>query len=219
MDANTIEAKLKNQQWVGGQTPTKEDADAFKAISGTNLSCETHPCTFAWFALVFKFTDEVKGTWPAAGAAAKGGKDGKKGGKGKGKKEEKKADDDEMDLFGSDDDDGEAAKKAAQAVKDASKKKAKKVVIAMSLVMLEVKPVDDQTNLDDLAQRLFTTIKQDGLFWKTEYKKEPVAFGIFKLIVGFSLEDDKVSVDDVVEKIEELDDAVQSVEIAVFNKI
>ena len=218
MDANAIEAKLKNQQWVGGQTPTKEDADAFKAISGTNLSCETHPCTFAWFALVFKFTDEVKGTWPAAGAGAKG-KEGGKGKKGKGKKEEKKADEDEMDLFGSDDDDGEAAKKAAQAVKDATKKKAKKPVIAMSLVMLEVKPVDDTTDLDKLATRLFSTITQEGLFWKTEYKKEPVAFGIFKLIVGFSLEDEKVSVDDVVEKIEELDDAVQSVEIAVFNKI
>ena len=142
MDANAIEAKLKNQQWVGGQTPTKEDADAFKAISGTNLSCETHPCTFAWFALVFKFTDEVKGTWPAAGGAAKG-KEGGKGKKGKGKKEEKKADDDEMDLFGDDSDDGEAAKKAAAAVKASAVKKPKKVVIAMSLVMLEVKPVDD----------------------------------------------------------------------------
>merc|ERR1711865_713900 len=138
--------------------------------------------------------------------------------KGKGKKEEKKADDDEMDLFGSDDDDGAAAKAAAEAAK-ASKKKVKKVVIAMSLVMLEVKPVDDQTNLDDLAQRIYKNVTQEGLFWKTEYKKEPVAFGIFKLIVGFSLEDEKVSVDDVVEKIEALDDAVQSVEIAVFNKI
>ena len=124
-----------------------------------------------------------------------------------------------MDLFGDDSDDGEAAKKAAAAVKASAVKKPKKVVIAMSLVMLEVKPVDDQTNLDDLAQRLFKTITQEGLFWKTEYKKEPVAFGIFKLIVGFSLEDEKVSVDDIVERIEELDDAVQSVEIAVFNKI
>jgi len=66
---------------------------------------------------------------------------------------------DEDDLFGSDDeDDAEAAKKAAQAAKDASKKKAKKPVIAMSLVMLEVKPVDDTTNLDDLAAHLFKNI-------------------------------------------------------------
>ena len=67
---------------------------------------------------------------------------------------------DEDDLFGSDnEDDAEAAKKAAQAVKDASKKKVKKPVIAMSLVMLEVKPVDDTTNLDDLAAHLFKNIK------------------------------------------------------------
>jgi len=89
----------------------------------------------------------------------------------------------------------------------------------MSLVMLEVKPLDDTINLDETAARIFSTITMDGLFWKTEYKKEPVAFGIFKLIVGFSLEDEKVSVDDVVEKIEAMEDLVQSVEIAAFNKI
>lgn len=92
-------------------------------------------------------------------------------------------------------------------------------MIAMSLVMLEVKPLDDTTNLDELAKKLFAEIVQDGLFWKTEYKKEPVAFGIYKLIVGFSCEDEKVSVDDIVEKIEALQEFVQSVEIHSFNKI
>ena len=89
----------------------------------------------------------------------------------------------------------------------------------MSLVLLEVKPVDDTTKLDDVAARIFKEINQDGLFWKTEFKKEPVAFGIFKLIVGFSCEDEKTSVDDIVEKIEAFDDMVQSVEIAAFNKL
>lgn len=122
------------------------------------------------------------------------------------------------ELFGDDDGDAEAAKKAAQEAKDKAKKK-KKVVIAMSLVMLEVKPLDSETNLDDLAQKIFKEITQDGLFWKTEYKKEPVAFGIFKLVIAFSLEDEKVSVDEVVERIEAMEDFVQSVEIAAFNKI
>lgn len=122
------------------------------------------------------------------------------------------------DLFGDDDGDAEAAKKAAAAAKENNKKK-KKVVIAMSLVLLEVKPLDDQVDLDAVAQRCFSEITQEGLYWKTEYKKEPVAFGIFKLIIGFSLEDEKVSVDDIVEKIEGMDDMVQSVEIAAFNKI
>jgi len=124
------------------------------------------------------------------------------------------------DLFGSDEDDGAAAAAAAAAKAAAEKKKKpKKAVIAMSLVMLEVKPMDDTIDLDALAKKLFSEITQEGLYWKTEYKKEPVAFGIFKLIVGFSLEDEKVSVDGVVERIEELEDFVQSVEIAVFNKI
>ena len=89
----------------------------------------------------------------------------------------------------------------------------------MSLVMLEVKPLDDTTNLDDLAQYIFTNITQDGLFWKTEFKKEPVAFGIFKLIIGVTVEDEKVSVDGLVEQIEAFEDLVQSVEILAFNKI
>ena len=46
-----------------------------------------------------------------------------------------------------------------------------------------------------------------------------MAFGIFKLIIGFSLEDEKVSVDDIVERIEAYEELVQSVEIAAFNKI
>ena len=139
------------------------------------------------------------------------------------KKEEPKAKaeaaDDDFDLFGDDDgEDAEAAKKAAEAAKAKAKKK-KKEVKAMSLVMLEVKPLDDTTDLDGLAKKIFAELQQDGLFWKTEYKKEPVAFGIFKLIVGFSLEDEKVSVDDVVERIEGFEEFVQSVDIAAFNKI
>ena len=56
------------------------------------------------------------------------------------------------------------------------------------------------------------------MFWKTEFKKEPIAFGVFKIIIGATVEDEKVSVDDLQEKIEELDD-VQSVDILAFNKV
>jgi elongation factor 1-beta len=219
-DANSIEAALKNQQWVGGQSPTDADKVAFEAVASANLSAESHPFAFAWFCLVSKFSDDVRNSWTAA-AAAGGAKGGKKGGKKEAKKEAKPAAaDDDMDLFGDDNEDDVAAAAAAKASAEAAKaKKPKKVVIAMSLVMLEVKPLDDTTNLDDLHAHILATINMDGLFWKTEYKKTPVAFGIFKLIVGFSLEDEKVSVDDVVEKIEAMEDRVQSVDIASFNKI
>jgi len=169
------------------------------------ISATEHPNTFSWYALVSHFADPVRDSWPAV--------------KGSSAPTPAKKDDDDLDLFGDDDGDDDAAAAAKAKANAAKTKKPKKVVIAMSLVMLEVKPLDDTTDLDALAKHIFANITQDGLFWKTEYKKEPVAFGIFKLIIGFSLEDEKVSVDNVVERIEELEEFVQSVEIAAFNKI
>ena len=158
VDANSIESALKNQQWVGGASPTAADKEAFEALASANLSAESHPFAFAWFCLVSKFSDAVRDSWAAGGAAAKGGKGGKKGGKKDEKKEEKKADADDMDLFGSDDDDGAAAAAAKAAAAAAKAKKPKKVVIAMSLVMLEVKPLDDTTDLDELAKWMFANL-------------------------------------------------------------
>jgi len=88
------------------------------------------------------------------------------------------------------------------------------------MIILEVKPLDDTIDLDKLAERIIADVQKEGLMWKTEYRKEPVAFGIFKLIIGLVIEDKLVSVDnDVVEKIEEMDDMVQSVDIRSFDKV
>jgi|TARA_B110000305_G_C19270738_1_gene554351 translation elongation factor EF-1beta len=162
-------------------------------LKSASPSAETHPNVFAWFCLVWKFSEAVRNSWPAAGGAAKGGDKGKKGGKG-GKKEAKK-DDDMDDLFGSDDDDDAAAAAAAAAkAKALAGKKPKKVVIAQSLVLFEVKPLDDTIDVDEMAKAILA-IKMDGLYWKTEYRKEPVAYGIFKIVIGVTVEDEKVSVD------------------------
>ena len=59
----------------------------------------------------------------------------------------------------------------------------------------------------------------DGLVWKSEYKKEPIAYGVFKLHIGCVIEDEKIATDDLQEKIEAFDELVQSVDIAVFSKI
>merc|ERR1712083_650731 len=48
----------------------------------------------------------------------------------------------------------------------------------------------------------------DGLVWKTEYKKEPVAFGVFKIQIGCVIEDDKVPTDDLTEAIEAFEEHV-----------
>ncbi len=81
-----------------------------------------------------------------------------------------------------------------------------------------MKPYEAETNLDDLAAKILK-IEMDGLFWKTEYKKVPIAFGVEKIVIGCVIEDAKVSADDLQESIEAFEDEVQSVDIAAFNKI
>ena len=125
------------------------------------------------------------------------------------------------DLFGDDsEDDGAAAAAAAAAKKKAAdKKKNKPKVIAKSSVMFAVNPLDDEVDLDALFKRITETLVMDGLVWGLDMKKEPVAFGIFKLICCCVVEDEKVSVDDVEEKITDMEDQVNSVQILAFNKI
>jgi hypothetical protein len=57
------------------------------------------------------------------------------------------------DLFGDDSDDGAAAAAIAAKAK-AGKKKEKKPVIAQSLVMFEIKPLDSDTDLDAVAKKV-----------------------------------------------------------------
>merc|ERR1712087_1029672 len=131
------------------------------------------------------------------------------------------ADDDDFDPFADDDEEDEEAEKAKQERFKEIAKTAKsygKVVIAKSLIIWEVKPWGEDTDLDEMA-KLILSIEQDGLFWKTEYKKEPVAFGVFKVVIGATIEDAKVSTDEVQEKIEAFEDHVQSVDIQSFNKL
>jgi len=133
---------------------------------------------------------------------------------------EEEEDDDDVDLFGSDDEeeDAEKARVTAERLKAYAEKKAKKPqVIAKTSVLLDVKPWDDETDMDEMA-RLVKEIEMDGLNWGAT-KLVPIGYGIKKLQVMCTVEDAKVSVDELSEKIEEFEDYVQSVDIAAMNKI
>ena len=103
-----------------------------------------------------------------------------------------------------------AAAKAKAALKPA--------LIAKSLVVFEVKPYEAETNLEEVAKKILA-IEVDGCIWKTEYKFEPIAYGVNKLIIGCVIEDAKVSTDDLQERIEGFEEEVQSVDIKSFSKI
>jgi len=88
------------------------------------------------------------------------------------------------DLFG---DESEADKEALEVMKKKKEDEAaakhvvvaKPGVIAKSLVILDIKVWEQEQDLDALALKVQTIIK-DGLVWKSEYKLVEVAFGIKK---------------------------------------
>jgi len=128
-------------------------------------------------------------------------------------------DDDDVDLFGSDEEEDEEAEKIKQerVAAYAAKKSKKPALIAKSNIILDIKPWDDETDMAEM-ERQVRLIVADGLLWGTA-KLVPLAYGIKKLQISTVVEDDKVSVDWLIETIQELEDLVQSVDIAAFNKI
>ncbi|CAG9796618.1 unnamed protein product [Diatraea saccharalis] len=128
--------------------------------------------------------------------------------------------DDGVDLFGSDDEEENeaAAKLREERLAAYNAKKAKKpVLIAKSNIILDVKPWDDETDMTAMEQAV-RQITTDGLLWGAA-KLVPLAYGIHKLQISCVVEDDKVSIDWLTEEIEKLEDFVQSVDIAAFNKV
>jgi len=134
--------------------------------------------------------------------------------------EEEDDDDDDVDLFGSDDEeeDADAARVREERLKAYADKKSKKPgPIAKSSVLLDCKPWDDETDMAAMEAEI-RKISMDGLTWGAG-KLQPVGYGIQKLSILCTVEDEKVSIDELSETITEIEDYVQSVDIAAFNKI
>jgi elongation factor 1-beta len=90
--------------------------------------------------------------------------------------------DDEIDLFGSDDEeeDAEAERIKQQRLAEYNEKKSKKAkTIAKSVVTMDVKPWDDETDMAEL-EKAVRSIEQPGLLWGSS-KLVAVGFGIKKL--------------------------------------
>ena len=220
--------KLENNLFFKGPQPSNEDAEVLEEL--TKEKCvpdqEKFPNLFAWYSLVILFEDEVVATWKKPEQHQKG-KKGKKEEKKDEKKEEKKEkkDDeiDEDDLFGDETEEDKKAKEEAHKKREEEKKedgkKKKKVEVQKSLVLIDVKVYDPEQDYDALAEKILKNVKRDGLVWKTEYKLQEVAFGVKKIVMGMVVEDEKVSVDDIIDELTSWEDEIQSVDIVAFNKL
>ena len=216
-----LEKKLEHNLFVKGAQPSHDDAEAFaKFVEAKAVpDQDKYPSVWAWYSLMVLFEDEVIKSWKPQGKQEQHKKE--KGGKGgkKDKKEDKneKAEEDDLDLFGEETEEDKKAKEEMKK-KNKDKKGKKKKEVDKSHVILEIKGWDAEQDLEALAKKIISTIKMDGLSWNTGYKLEEVAFGIKKLVIAFLAEDEKVSVQEIIDTLESWQDEIQSVETVAFNK-
>ncbi|CAF1786564.1 elongation factor 1-beta 1 [Brassica napus] len=126
-------------------------------------------------------------------------------------------DDDAIDLFA---DETEDEKKAAEEREAAKKDTKKPKESGKSSVLLDVKPWDDETDMKKLEEAV-RSVQMPGLYWGAS-KLVPVGYGIKKLTIMMTIEDDLVSVDNLIEDhltSEPNNEYIQSVDIVAFNKI
>jgi len=201
---------LESASYVAGYIPTQADSTTLDQIKTGPVTAK-FPHAARWYAHISSYAAAERKAWPAAGAgdaapAAKAAPT-------------SAADDDDIDLFGSDDEvDAEAERIREERLKAYADKKAKKPgPIAKSNVILDVKPWDDETDMKALESAV-RSIEVDGLVWGIS-KLMAVGYGINKLQIVCVVEDDKVSIEELSEKIQEFDDYVQSVDVAAFQKI
>lgn len=212
-----------NSYLSGGNSPGAADRELLNEIDGAKfVPChKTAANLYGWWWTLALFREPARALWGAAEAKKEAGKKDAAAPKKEEKKEEKK---DELDdLFGEDEDPEAEAKAKEQAAKrkkeaeEAKKKKAPKApIICKSEVIFDVKGHEADDDFDALAAKI-RGMQQDGLVWKDSYRIVPIGFGMNKLEIGMIIEDDKVSTDDIFEKIQEWEE-VQSIDIVKFGK-
>jgi len=215
---------VKTRSYVVGHAPSQADVKVFQAFT-ESPPVENYPYAYRWYKHIRSFESEfstlpgdaskpvtaygpevselpIAPSAPSKAAAAA------------------EEDDDDIDLFGSDDEeeDAEAARIREERLAEYKKKKEGKTKpAAKSIVTLDVKPWDDETDMAELEAAV-RAIEQDGLVWGGS-KLVAVGFGIKKLQINLVVEDEKVSLDELQEKIQDLEDYVQSSDIAAMQKL
>ncbi|KAL5262653.1 hypothetical protein ACHWQZ_G008150 [Mnemiopsis leidyi] len=139
---------------------------------------------------------------------------------------EKEESDDDFGFGESDEDDAPKGESEMQKMKrlaaekkaaDAAAKKDKPAPVLKSNVVLDIKPWDDETDLQAM-EKAVRAIKMDGLTWG-DSKLVEIGFGIKKLRISTCIIDELVGLYDLEDNITELEDYVQSVDIVSHNKI
>lgn len=205
---------LQDKSYIEGFSASQADVAVFEALAAAPVAAK-HVHAARWYAhiaskkAVFSALPGTKKDASAYGPAVVAAAAAKPA-----------ANDDDVDLFASDEeDDAEAERLKAQRLAEYRAKKAAKGPgpAAKSSVLIDIKPWDDETDMVDM-ERQVRAISMDGLLWGGS-QLVPIGYGIRKLQINCVVEDDKVGTDILEEAICGLEDLVQSIDIAAFNKI
>lgn len=203
---------LETRSYIDGYKPSGADSSLLTEITAV-VDSKKFPHVARWLSHITSFSASARAAWGGAAAAAPA-----PAAKAAAKPAAKKADsdDDGFDMSSEDDEETLAiiAKKAAE---KAEKNKGKPAVVAKSSVIMSVKPLDSETDMNEVAEKIKKEVVMDGLQWG-DYELVVIAYGIKKLRIICIIEDDKVMLDDLQEAIEEFEE-VQSVDIDAFNKV
>merc|ERR1712230_279182 len=203
---DALNAFVADKSYVNGYTPSQADVTVFKAVA--EAPSAQYPHAARWYKHIASYESEflslsgdnsksaddlipaVASTSKAAPAAA-----------------------------AEEEDDAEAERvKQERLAAYAAKKATKPKTIAKSVVTLDVKPWDDETDMKALEAGV-REIEQDGLVWGLS-KLVPVGYGVSKLQITVVIEDEKVSLDDLQDKIAtDLEEFVQSSDIQAMQKL
>jgi len=211
---------LTTRSYIAGYSSSQADVATFKALK-SSPDASKFPHAARWYKHIATYSDEFA---TLSGDASKPyttyGPDAAAVTLNPAKAPAAAEDDDDVDLFGSDDEeeDAEAERIRNERLAEYKKKKEGKVKpAAKSVVTMDVKPWDDETDMKALEAGVRGIIK-DGLLWGAS-TLVAVGFGIKKLQINLIIEDDKIGLDDLQEEIAELEDFVQSTDIVAMQKL
>lgn len=177
---------MSKYSYVNCYNATEDDVICMQKVSCAPLASK-YPHANRWFNHINKFSEQKCALLPTGKISEQ-------------KKEAKKDEDEEFDLFGDDtEEDKEALKKLQEKKKDVVAEKKKKVVVCKSNVIFDIKPCFTKVKLSKLAE-LVKGIKMEGLIWGS-VKTVPLAFGVEKLQMSCAIEDEKVPMEILTEKI------------------
>mmetsp|Transcript_6944 Transcript_6944/g.25057 ORF Transcript_6944/g.25057 Transcript_6944/m.25057 type:complete len:240 (-) Transcript_6944:1466-2185(-) len=224
-----LDAFLLTKSYISGYQASRDDLAVFGAMAKAP-SAKEYPHAARWYAhiqalLGESFPGEGKGVGLSGASAAAGAP--APAAKIEVDSDSDSDSDSDLDLFGEMTEEEKAAAEKKKAVIAAAKARAaEKEKKCKSLIVMDIKPWDDETDLG-LMEKKVRAITYDGLLWGSS-KLVTFAFGMKKLQMTAVIEDTKIpSFDEIIEKDillldedeEVQSEEVQSVDILSFNKL